>query len=438
MKKLSIFLIAIFAAGTCVWANDYTLDECFSVAINNDYSLSILNDDVEKKLLDRKDASSAFYPIVSTAGNIQYKSEAPTLDLSSLGMGGGITELGTNFVYDFSIDMKQIIFDGFSRKYALLLSDNSLNRKRREKALKEDVIHQTILQLSYSYTMSKLNIETLSTSMKRLGFNLNQVKLFVDQGFSSELDLLDIQSKLKELEQKKLNLESGRRKILLQISEITGISDLDTLTIPIEYLELLDPENLQGWEGKLGANGELSLFEFNRRQIELKKKIDEAAFYPSISGTGGVHYGLPGTNLTGTDWQLYFTAGLYVQLNLWEGGRRTSLRKRNDLSLSQNSKSRDSYMRKLYFDTMQKLDELVSLKGQRTEAVDIYNLKKKKYEIVRNLWKAGQKSTLDVLTAEQEFTEADIKEKRLRIQYLSLYQQILFNINEPMWANNGD
>ncbi len=90
-------------------------------------------------------------------------------------------------------------------------------------------------------------------------------------------------------------------------------------------------------------------------------------------------------------------------------------------------------MRTIYFDTVRKLDELISLKDQRKEALDIYNLKKKKYLLIEKLWKAGQKSTMDILDSEQELTEADIKEKRLRIQYLSLYQQILFNINESMW-----
>ncbi|MCD6397905.1 MAG: TolC family protein [Spirochaetaceae bacterium] len=438
MKKPIILMIAIFATGASLHAADYTLEDCFSAALKNDYSLSILKDELAKKLLDRKDALSSFYPIIGTAGSIQYKSEAPTLDLSTLGMpAGGTAELGTNFIYDFNINMNQMIFDGFSRKYALLLADNSFNHKRREKELKEDMIQQTILQLSYSYTLSKLNIETLSTSMKRLDFNLNQIKLFVDQGFSSELDLLDIQSKLKELEQQKLNLESGRRKILLQISELSGITDLDTLTISSKYLELLDPEKLGGLEGKLEANGQLSLFNFSSRQIELKKKIDEAAYYPSVSGTGALHYGLPGTNLTGAEWQFYITAGLQIKFNLWEGGRRSSMVKRDDLSLSQNSKSRDNYSKTLYFDTMEKLDELISIRDQRTEALDIYNLKKKKYEIVGKLWKAGQKATLDVLSSEQEFTESDIREKSLRIKYLSLYQQILFNINEPMWENNG-
>ena len=433
MKKQIILLIALFTAGVSLGAAEYTLEECFSAAILNDYSLSILDDDLAKKNLDRKDALSAFYPIIGTTGNVQYKSEVPTLDLSSLGMPGKTAELGTNFVYDFNINMNQIIFDGFSRKYSLLISENGLNQKRQEKALKEDMIHQTILQLSYSYTMSKLNIEALSTSIKRLGYNLNQVKLFVDQGFSSELDLIDIQSKLKELEQEKINLESGRRKILLQLSEITGITDIGSLIIPPEYLKLLDPENLNNLEEKLGANGKLSLFGFNQRTIELKKKIDKASYYPRISGTGAMHYGLPGTNMTGSDWQFYFTAGLQFQFNIWEGGRRNSSLSRDSLSLNQNIKSRDSYIRTLFFDTQQKMDELNSLRDRRIEALDIYNLKKKKYEIVGQLWKAGQKSTLDVLGADQEFTEADIREKGLRIQYLSLYQQILFNINEPMW-----
>ena len=433
MKKIIILPVLIFTTGIFIGAKDYTLKDCFETAMHNDYSLSIINDEIGKRVLEYRDATSLYYPVIGAIGNIQYKSEVPTLDLSSLGMGGGSTELGTNFTYAFSINMNQIIFDGFSRKYALLLSENSLNQELQKKTLREDVINQTILQLAYSYTLSTLNIETLTTSIKRLGFNLDQVKLFFDQGFSSELDLLDVQSKLKELEQEKLNLESGRRKILLQVSELTGIFDLDKLTIPEEYLELLNPDNLHGIEDKLEANGELVLFDFTQRKIELKKKIDEASFYPHVSGTGGVHYGLPGTNFMGTDWQLYFTAGLKVQFTLWEGGRRTSLLNRDDLSLNQNIKNRESYMRSIYFDTIRKLDELVSLKDQRKESLDIYNLRKKKYELIGKLWKAGQKSTMDILSSEQELTEADIREKRLRIQYLSLYQQILFNINEPMW-----
>jgi len=438
MKKQIILVVALFTIAASIWSADYTLEDCFNAAVKSDYSLSILNDEIGKKLLDKKDALSSFYPIISTAGSMQYKSEVPTLDLSTLGMPGGTAELGTKYIFDFNINVNQIIFDGFSRKYALLLSENNINQKRQEKELKEDTIHQTILRLAYSYTMSKLAIETLSTSIKRLGFNLDQVKLFVNQGFSSELDLLDIKSKLKELEQQKLNLESGKRKILLQISEITGIPDIDILTIPSKYLEFKDPDKPGGVKEKLNANGKLSLFEFSHRQIELKQKIDKAEFYPTISGTGSAHYGLPGTNLTGSDWQFYFTAGLQVRFNIWEGGRRSSMVKRNNFSLSQNSKSRDSYIQTLYYDTMQKMDELKSLKDQRTEAMDIYDLKQKKYEIVGKLWKAGQKSTLEVLSSEQELTEADIREKSLGIKYLSLYQQILLNFNEPMWKNNGD
>lgn len=438
MKKAIIFLMALFGALTYTWAAEYSLEDCFSAAIKNDYSLSILNDEIGKKLLDKKDALSTFYPIIGTAGSMQYKSEVPTLDLSTLGMPGGTAELGTNYIYDFNINVNQIIFDGFSRKYTLLLSENNLNQKKQEKELKEDMIHQTILQLAYSYTMSKLAIETLSTSIKRLGFNLDQVKLFVNQGFSSELDLIDIKSKLKELEQQKLNLESGKRKILLQLSEITGIPDIDILTIPSKYLEFIGQDKLGGVKEKLNANGKLSLFEFSHRQIELKQKIDKAEFYPTVSVTGAAHYGLPGTNMTGSDWQFYLTAGLQVRFNIWEGGRRSSMVKRNNFSLSQNSKNRDSYIQTLYYDTMQKMDELKSLKDQRNEAMDIYDLKQKKYEIVEKLWKAGQKSTLEVLSSEQELTEADIREKSLGIKYLSLYQQILFNFNKPMWKNNGD
>ena len=438
MKAIKIMLIALLIIGSSAWANEYTLEECYEAAVRNDYSLSILDDDLEIKKLERKDASSAFYPVIASSGSLLYKSEAPMLDLSSFGNPGETADLGANFVYDLNISLNQVFFDGFSRKYAILLSDNNLNRSRQEKVLKEDLIHHTILQLSYSYTMSKLNIEALSTSMKRLGFNLNQVKLFVDQGFASELDLLDIQSKLKELEQQKLNLESSMRKIILQISEISGIKDLDSLTIPDQYLKLQDPENLRNLEAKLGANGQLSLFEFNSRQVELKKKIDEASYYPSVSGTSALHFGLPGTNLTGAEWQLYYTAGLQVQLNLWEGGRRDSMLKKDDLELSKNLKRRETYLQSLYFDTMRKMDELFSLRDQRTEALDIYNLKKKKYEIVGKLWNAGQKSTLDVLSSEQEFTEADLREKGLRMQYLSLYQQILFSINESKWDNTGD
>ena len=438
MKKIKIILFLLITIGTSAWANEYTLEECYEAAVRNDYSLSILNDDLEIKQLDRKDAFSVFYPAIGTAGSVLYKSEAPVMDLTPFEKPGETANLGTNFVYDFNINLNQVFFDGFSRKYAILLSDNNLNRTRQEKALKEDLIHQTILQLSYSYTMSKLNLEALSTSMKRLGFNLNQVKLFVDQGFASELDLLDIKSKLKELEQQRLNLESSMRKILLQISEISGIRDLDALTIPDEYLEIQDPENLRNLEEKLGANGNLSLYEFSNRQIELKKKIDEASFYPSVSGSAALHLGLPGTNLTGADWQLYYTAGLRVQFNLWEGGRRNSMLKKDDLGLSQNVKGREACLHGLYFDTMRKMDELISLRNQRTEALDIYNLKKKKYEIVGKLWKAGQKSTLDVLSSEQEYTEADVREKGLRMQYLSLYQQILFSIDEPKWKNTGE
>jgi outer membrane protein len=436
MKKYYalLFFLPLFSAGGAS-AKDYQLADCFTAGTAHDYKLAAIADETDRQNIVKQAALASFTPEITAEGTFRYASAVPEVDLSSINPAFGTIFMGKKNTSDISLTVNEVIFSGCAREYAVRLAERAVDISRLREQMEQDSIRETILQLAYSCTLAQLNIDALDAGIQRLTLDEERMQLFYQQGLASEYDVLGIQTKKKEQEIQKQELENARSAVFVQIASLTGFSDITSILLPDSYMQAESADGLTDIENRITKNTSLLILQQEQAAVELARKRDTAAFLPVIAGSGTLHYADPGLNYTGDEWQSYYTAGISVSMNIWDKGQKINTLRTDALSIDQAENNRREAQRSLLAELQQDAQALRSFTGESATAASIFADKQKQYDLVTDLWKKGQKTTLDVLTAEQELTAADIRVKNLHIQYLSLYQRILFLLDEPLWKN---
>ncbi|MFA7565682.1 MAG: TolC family protein [Alkalispirochaeta sp.] len=421
----------LYVAATPVAAREYSMAELFDLALREDSRLDQIEADVAVAETLVSDAFGSFQPDLSAGFRAAYTSELPEMRQPA-----GIVEVGVNDTYAANITARQLIFAGFARREGLAAAENRLAAERFQRTMREDALRFSLLQAAYGYSIADLSVESLEASLARLNLNRRRVESFFAQGFASELDLLEINATIDELKLQLRQQKTERNSALISLRSLSGADDLDTLVVEEAYLELPVVERIIVKEAALVENATYRASEYSLRAREIKAALHRGDYYPKLSAFGSLNYGRPGANFFADEWQFYYQAGIEISLNLWDGGSRGNALARDAARKEQVVAERRELFTALLNRGAQTEAALQSAEEQLSIATELLVNKQRKYELVQQLWEAGEQSTLEVLEAEQELTTADIRTKRLEISLLSLYQEYLMLINRPLWETN--
>ncbi len=427
MKPI-LYTLVIIAFSLPLHGETYLLSDLFSPALEEDMQLRKIANETRQINTRLEDSRSAFQPVVSGSLRAAYKSELPEMQT-----GPVTTEVGVRDTYEAVITAKQLIFAGFARTAAVDAAENAMANQQFLMQTRNDAVRFDLVQSAYAYSLASLSVDSLAASLTRLELNKRKVESFFAQGYASEIDMLDIDSGVTDLKLKLRQKEAERDAALTILRQITGKEDLTSLEIDPSFMDLPHPEEITATEDDIRRNSDLVATEYARRGLEIRMEADKAAFYPRISAFGTLNYGRPGANFFSDQWQFYYTGGIEVSLELWSGGSRSRALERDMAGLDSLKDQQDELYKNLYTQSINTRDNLLALTEQYEMAEKLRSQKKRKYQLVQELWQAGQKSTLEVLESEQEWTESEVMAKTLKIRLLSLYQNYLYLINQPLW-----
>ena len=431
MRRLFSTAVLLLIVLTPAAAREYSMAELFTVALSGDARLARIEAGVSVAETQVSDAFGAFQPDISAGFRASYISELPAMEQPA-----GTVEVGVRDTYAANLTARQLIFAGFARREGLAAAENQLAAQRYQRSMRQDALRFSLLQAAYGYSQADLSVESLEASLARLNLNRRRVESFFAQGFASELELLEIDSSIAELRLELRQQQADRKSALISLQSLSGAEDLETLDVEERYLALPALDDIEIDGELLAANSEYRASEYALRAREIEAELNRGAWYPKLSAFGSLNYGRPGANFFADQWQFYYQGGVEISLDLWDGGARGNAGKRDEALKKQVLASRRELLTGLLSRGRQTEEALLSANLQLTAARGLLENKERKYELVQQLWEAGEQSTLEVLEAEQELTSADIRVKRLEIRLLSLYQQYLLLINRPLWDSS--
>ena len=392
-----------------------TVDSLVQAALINDEQQKILAFEKERISLDRKKLTTTFLPEINFNGVYNHQSEIAELSLPFLPIPGGSIKAGVYDQYDFSVQLRTLLFDGLSRIHRRHLLNTSLNEQKYRLQYRTKEIQFQIYSQVYQYLYRLQTLNALNNSMARLALQQQLVLALFDQGFASSIDTLDISSRMNEIKLQRITLKSTIKQALHDLEFLTGIARIDSVIVSPSATQFTLPLSGQAF-ARLEKNFDLQILNFRLQKLNFLKRQQYSNYLPKMYLAFAYHYGRPGVNFFEDKWMDYWTVGVQFSWNIWRWGRDRASIQQQDYALRQISLQKQFVQRSTKTKVRKYLQQLQEMSEQQRLLETMIQEKQKKYELIKQRWEQGQQTTLDVLQAEKELTDIEIKKSMVQIQ----------------------
>ena len=336
MKRAFVLSLALLASAFVYGQRTLTLDECRSLAIQNNKELQIAGEKVRVAGYDKQAALTKYSPQVSAMGTYMRNQKDINLldDKTVAGLGkllpidvGAFTHLDIQDVWLGNVSLVQPVFMG-----GKIIAYNQITKYAKELAqsmndLKlQDVIYKT--DEAYWQVVSLVNKKKLADSYVSLLRKMDtDVQALIEEGIATQVDGMSVRVKLNQAEMAQTKVDNGLALSRMALAQLCGL--------PLEESLALADENIESLSESASSTGSYSVEEafINRQELKSldyavriykkKEKIALAEHLPSVALTANYLVTNPNSfNGFKNDFGGMFNVGVAVQVPIsgwWEG-----------------------------------------------------------------------------------------------------------------------
>lgn len=336
MKRAFVLSLALLASAFVYGQRTLTLDECRSLAIQNNKELQIAGEKVRVAGYDKQAALTNYFPQVSAMGTYMRNQKDINLldDKTVAGLGkllpidvGAFTHLDIQDVWLGNVSLVQPVFMG-----GKIIAYNQITKYAKELAqsmndLKlQDVIYKT--DEAYWQVVSLVNKKKLADSYVSLLRKMDtDVQALIEEGVATQVDGMSVRVKLNQAEMAQTKVDNGLALSRMALAQLCGL--------PLEESLALADENIESLPESASSSGSFSVEEafINRQELKSldyavriykkKEKIALAEHLPSVALTANYLVTNPNSfNGFKNDFGGMFNVGVAVQVPIsgwWEG-----------------------------------------------------------------------------------------------------------------------
>ena len=336
MKRAFVLSLALLASAFVYGQRTLTLDECRSLAIQNNKELQIAGEKVRVAGYHKQAALTKYFPQVSAMGTYMRNQKDINLldDKTVAGLGkllpidvGAFTHLDIQDVWLGNVSLVQPVFMG-----GKIIAYNQITKYAKELAqsmndLKlQDVIYKT--DEAYWQVVSLVNKKKLADSYVSLLRKMDtDVQALIEEGVATQVDGMSVRVKLNQAEMAQTKVDNGLALSRMALAQLCGL--------PLEESLALADENIESLPESTSSSGSFSVEEafLNRQELKSldyavriykkKEKIALAEHLPSVALTANYLVTNPNSfNGFKNDFGGMFNVGVAVQVPIsgwWEG-----------------------------------------------------------------------------------------------------------------------
>jgi len=341
---LSTFIIGIDAHAETTQGSEsrlLTLEDCLSLARENNPVLSGATEKVRELMADYHAAKSRFLPrLVLTS---HYERTNP----DRLSPGGASTNQPL-FKEEGLINVsgKQLIFDGGTTYYSTRAANKGAETQRQEVRRTAEEVTFVVTEAFYRFVEAKENLKVVQESLRQRREFAALSEAFFKAGKVTRLDSLRAQSQFSESALAEIEVKNAVILARIILSKAIGLEEDVPLEIKDQLPQELAPSSDMNllWQEALKDNPEIKKLDLEIEKGRILVKSARGAYYPEVNlqaDLGERHHDLGGTK---GEW----VAGVFMEFPLFQGG----------LTKAQVAKASSQYLQSLE----KKRDRLLSLK----------------------------------------------------------------------------
>lgn len=425
LKKRLLVFIPVFLFGLVGHGQQrgsvlqLTLRDAIVIALSENPTIKMADQDVELKKVSRKEAWQSLLPTVDLSGNISYTIEAATMNIdgNQFKMGRDKSNSWTG-----ALQVSLPLFaPSVYRTMNMTREDIELALEKSRES-RNSMVNQTT-KAYFQLLLAQDSYDVLKKSYDFSVENYNVVKAKFEQGKVSEYDKISAEVQMRNMKPSVVSAENAVNLAMLQLKVLLGISDAE--------LQIEIKDNLKNYEADVAAfdgqmlvslkeNSTLKQLDFNERLLHSSLKVQKASFMPTLALSYQYQYQSISNadfRLGNYNWSPSSTLALSLSVPLYRASNFTKV-KSTRIQLEQLTENRINTERQLqmqatsYQDNMEaSAEQLTSNKESVAQAEKGRLIAQKRYEI-------GKGTILELNSSEVALTQSQLTYNQSIYDYL--------------------
>ena len=425
LKKRLLVFIPVFLFGLVGHGQQrgsvlqLTLRDASGIALSENPTIKMADQDVELKKVSRKEAWQSLLPTVDLSGNISYTIEAATMNIdgNQFKMGRDKSNSWTG-----ALQVSLPLFaPSVYRTMNMTREDIELALEKSRES-RNSMVNQTT-KAYFQLLLAQDSYDVLKKSYDFSVENYNVVKAKFEQGKVSEYDKISAEVQMRNMKPSVVSAENAVNLAMLQLKVLLGISDAE--------LQIEIKDNLKNYEADVAAfdgqmlvslkeNSTLKQLDFNERLLHSSLKVQNASFMPTLALSYQYQYQSISNadfRLGNYNWSPSSTLALSLSVPLYRASNFTKV-KSTRIQLEQLTENRINTERQLqmqatsYQDNMEaSAEQLTSNKESVAQAEKGRLIAQKRYEI-------GKGTILELNSSEVALTQSQLTYNQSIYDYL--------------------
>ena len=335
MKKLFLIPLFVFAVTANSQIKTLTLKDAITYALANKADAKKAKLQIENSEYKIQEIRSRALPQISANGSLTHNPilQTTVIDGSSFGAPG--TTIKASFGQKWSsgagVSLNQAIYDE-SVFIGLKAAKSTREYYQINDQLTEEQVIERVANAYYQVYVQRQNLKVLDNNLANTNKVKNIIKGQFDNGLAKKIDLDRISVKIS-------NINTQRQQTInsVELQENTlkfyiGMPIETNISIPETEFEITPQELSQTPD--VTSRTEYLLLKKQEQLLQYQKKSEEAAYYPTLSLTGGYSYIGQGPEMPwfkkpsdGVYWSDYASIGLNLKVPIFTGfGTRAKVR----------------------------------------------------------------------------------------------------------------
>jgi len=402
MKRIFLFLcIGLSLSTASVAQRRLTLDDCRSLALQNNSKIKTARLEVSGAKEMKREALTKYFPNISAAGT-GFKADKGAVGLSVLnGM------YSTSFVdrgVMAGVTAVQPIFAGGQILNGNKLAKVNASVKSEQLRLSEDEAVLTVEQYYWQWVSLKEKLKTLDVVGRQIDTIRRDVSTAVDAGVAMQNDLLQVELERNRISANRLKVNNGLtvvKMLLAQAIELPADSFDIAVSVPGD---LPDPNIYKvDHQAALQITPTYRMLQKSVEASKLQRNMELGKRLPTIGiGAGYMYYDLPDQHSISVienrrSMGMVF-ASIAIPLSDWWGGTHAIRQKNVQLKIAEESKRSNSEL--LLVQMQQLWNELVEAYDQAKISKESVVKATENARISTNCYHAGTVAVSDLLNAQ--------------------------------------
>lgn len=396
-----------------------TLRDAIGIALSENPTIKIAEQEVELKKVSRKEAWQSLLPTVDLSGNISYTIEAATMNIdgNQFKMGRDKSNSWTG-----ALQVSLPLFAPTVYRTMNMTKDDIELALEKSRESRNSMVNQTT-KAYFQLLLAQDSYDVLKKSYDFSVENYNVVKAKFEQGKVSEYDKISAEVQMRNMKPSVVSAENAVSLAMLQLKVLLGISDAE--------LQISISDNLKNYENEVAAfdgsssvslqeNSTMKQLDLNEQLLQSSLKIQKTAFMPNLALSYQYQYqsiSNPDFRIRNYNWSPSSTLALSLSVPLYRASNFTKV-KTARIQLEQLAENRVNTERQLrmqassYQDNMEaSAEQLSSNKESVAQAEKGRLIAQKRYEV-------GKGTILELNSSEVSLTQSQLTYNQSIYDYL--------------------